>query len=64
MATTPIPEPLEPGTGPGPAPAPDALTSGDRRTTRARPGPLGRLAGVAYRGEGASFSAGWRHSPW
>jgi putative drug exporter of the RND superfamily len=49
MATTPIPEPLEPGTGPGPAPAPDALTSGDRRTTRARPGPLGRLAGVAYR---------------
>jgi RND superfamily putative drug exporter len=30
--------------------APDtALTSGDRRTTRERPGPLGRLAGVAYR---------------
>ena len=26
-----------------------ALTSGDRRTTRERPGPLGRLAGVAYR---------------
>jgi putative drug exporter of the RND superfamily len=25
------------------------LTSGDHRTTRARPGPLGRLAGVAYR---------------
>src|SRR5262245_17327697 len=25
------------------------LTSGDRRTTRTRPGPLGRLAGVAYR---------------
>lgn len=25
------------------------LTSGDRGTTRARPGPLGRLAGVAYR---------------
>ncbi|HEY1345158.1 MAG TPA: MMPL family transporter [Streptosporangiaceae bacterium] len=49
MATTPIPEPPEPGTGPGPAPAPDALTSGDRRATRAGPGPLGRLAGVAYR---------------
>jgi putative drug exporter of the RND superfamily len=28
------------------------LTSGDRRTTRARPGPLGRLAGVAYRRRG------------
>ncbi len=26
-----------------------ALTSGDRRTARERPGPLGRLAGVAYR---------------
>ena len=26
-----------------------ALTSGDRRTTREGPGPLGRLAGVAYR---------------
>src|SRR5436190_16055713 len=25
------------------------LPSGDRRTARARPGPLGRLAGVAYR---------------
>ncbi|HET9080926.1 MAG TPA: MMPL family transporter [Trebonia sp.] len=25
------------------------LTSGDHRTTRARPGPLGRLAGIAYR---------------
>src|SRR5690348_2121513 len=25
------------------------LTSGDRRTARGRPGPLGRLAGVAYR---------------
>src|SRR5215470_3464652 len=44
MATTPIPEPLEPGTGPGPAPAPDALTSGDRRATRAGPGPLAAFA--------------------
>jgi RND superfamily putative drug exporter len=58
MATTPIPEPPEPGTGPGPAPAPDALTSGDRRTTRARPGPLGRLAGVAYRRRGRVI-LGW-----
>src|SRR5262249_1001714 len=40
MATTPIPGPPEPSTGQGPAPAPDAPT---------RPGPLGRLAGVAYR---------------
>ena len=57
MATTPIPEPLEPGTGPGPAPAPDALTSGDRWTTR--PGwPAG--PGRVPTGEGASCSAGWR----
>src|SRR5262249_51411203 len=40
MATTPIPGPPEPSTGQGPAPAPDAPT---------RPGPLGRLAGAAYR---------------
>src|SRR5215510_15850965 len=40
MATTPIPGPPEPSTGQGPAPAPDAPM---------RPGPLGRLAGVAYR---------------
>src|SRR5215831_12362865 len=40
MPATPIPGPPEPGTGQGPAPAPDAP---------ARPGPLGRLAGVAYR---------------
>jgi putative drug exporter of the RND superfamily len=58
MATTPIPEPLESRTGPGPAPAPDALTSGDRRATRARPGPLGRLAGVAYRRRGRVI-LGW-----
>jgi RND superfamily putative drug exporter len=58
MATTPIPEPLEPGTGPGPAPAPDALTSGDRRATRAGPGPLGRLAGAAYRRRGRVI-LGW-----
>jgi putative drug exporter of the RND superfamily len=58
MATTPIPEPLGRGTGPGPAPALDALTSGDRRTTRARPGPLGRLAGVAYRRRGRVI-LGW-----
>ena len=58
MATTPIPGPPGPGTGPGPAPAPDALTSGDRRTTPARPGPLGRLAGVAYRRRGRVI-LGW-----
>src|SRR5215469_13332159 len=40
IMATPIPGPPEPGTGQGPAPAPDAPT---------RPGPLGRLAGVAYR---------------
>src|SRR5262249_44661884 len=49
MATTPIPEPLGPGTGHGPAPAPGALTS---------PGPLGRLAGVAYRRRGRVI-LGW-----
>ena len=55
---TPIPEPLEAGTGQRPAPASDALTSGDRRITRARPGPLGRLAGVAYRRRGRVI-IGW-----
>ena len=55
---TPIPEPLEAGTGQRPAPASDALTSGDRRITRARPGPLGRLAGVAYRRRGRVI-LGW-----
>src|SRR5215475_2565458 len=40
MATASIPGPPEPGTGQRPAPALDAPT---------RPGPLGRLAGVAYR---------------
>jgi putative drug exporter of the RND superfamily len=49
MATTPIPGPPEPGTGQGPAPAPGALT---------RPGPLGRLAGVAYRRRGRVI-LGW-----
>src|SRR6516164_9025730 len=55
---TPIPEPLEAGTGQGPAPASDALTYGDRRITLARPGPLGRLAGVAYRRRGRVI-LGW-----
>src|SRR5215468_6854312 len=55
---TPIPEPLEAGTGQGQALASDALTSGDRRTTRARPGPLGRLAGAAYRRRGRVI-LGW-----
>jgi len=34
------------------------LTSGDRRNTRAGPGPLGRLAGVAYRRRGRVI-LGW-----
>ena len=34
------------------------LTSGDHRTTRARPGPLGRLAGLAYRRRGRVI-LGW-----
>src|SRR5215831_19340987 len=55
---TPIPEPLEAGTGQRPALASDVLTSGDRRSTRARPGPLGRLAGVAHRRKGRVI-LGW-----